>query len=193
MKKLLTSSILAAAIIAGSISLNNCGKVEDLIDNISIPVPFSIPVNLNNIDIPVVVSTEFLKSPNIPLGLDLDAEIKKRFSNMSVNNVKSAKLVSFSIARVSSTDPNVTFAAITDAELYISAPNQADRLVATVTNNTSADALNFTPITTDPDAELMSYLKSSDAAIYLRIKGNANRVSQMRINIASSFKIEVGF
>jgi len=193
MKKILTSSILAATIVAGSITLNSCGKVDDIIDNISIPVPFAIPVNLNNIDIPVVVSTEYLKSPNIPLGLNLDAEIKERFSNMSVNNVKSAKLASFSIARVSSTDPQVTFAAISDAELYITAPNQADRLVATVTNNTSADALNFTPITTDPEAELMSYLKSPEAAIYMRIKGTANRVSQMRINISSSFRIQVGF
>lgn len=190
MKKLVTNSLLAIAVLIGSMTINSCSNVEDIIDNITIPVPFAINVNKNNLDIPFVVGTEFVKSPSIPLNIDLDAEIKERFSNMSVNNVKSAKLSSFSISRVSSS-ADVTFADISDARLYISAPDQSDRLVATVTNNTSPDALNFTPITTEPDSELVNYLKSPQASIYMEIKGSANKVSQMKINISSSFKIQV--
>jgi hypothetical protein len=61
-----------------------------------VPVPFAIPVNIET-TIPFVVSTEYVKSPEIPLNLDLDAKIKEKFPSMSINNLKSAKLSSFSV------------------------------------------------------------------------------------------------
>ena len=191
MKKLLTNSILASALLIGSITINSCGKVEDIIDNITIPVPFAINVNKNNIDTPLIVSTQYIKSPNIPLGINLDQEIKNRFQNMSSANVKSAKLASFSITQLSSTS-GTKLNAISDAQLVISASNLPDKIIATVSNNVSAETLNFTPVTTEPDSELMDYLKSQDASIYLNFKGPENKVDQMKVNINSSFKIQVG-
>lgn len=192
MKRIITSSIIASALIVGLTSVNSCSKVDDIIDNISIPVPFAINVNKNNLDIPFIVGTEYVKSPSIPLGINLDAEIKERFQGMSVDNVKSAKLASLSIGYVSSTN-GTKLNAVSDAKVWISAPNQTDRIIATVTNNTSADALSFTPVTTEPEAELMNYLKSPQVAIYLEIKGPDNKIDQMKININSSFRIQVGF
>jgi len=192
MKRIITSSIIASALIVGLTSVNSCSKVDDIIDNISIPVPFAINVNKNNLDIPFIVGTEYVKSPSIPLGINLDAEIKERFQGMSVDNVKSAKLASLSIGYVSSTN-GTKLNAVSDAKVWISAPNQADRIIATVTNNTSADALSFTPVTTEQEAELMNYLKSPQVAIYLEIKGPDNKIDQMKININSSFRIQVGF
>jgi len=192
MKRIITSSILAFALIIGLSSVNSCSKVDDIIDNISIPVPFAINVNKNNLDIPFVVGTEYVKSPSIPLGINLDAEIKERFQGMSADNVKSARLASLSIGYVSSTN-GTKLNAVSDAKVWISAPNQTDRVIATVTNNTSPDALSFTPVTTEQEAELMNYLKSPQVSIYLEIKGPENKIDQMKININSSFKIQVGF
>jgi len=182
---------MVSSLLMGIGGLNSCSKVDDIIDNISIPIPFAINVNKNNIDIPFIVEKEYVKSPSIPLGLDLDAEIKNRFQGMSVDNVKSARLSSLSITYVSST-LGTKLNAVTDARVWISAPGQADRIIATVSNNISADALNFTPVTTESEAELMNYLKSSDVSIYLEVKGPEEKIDQMRININSSFKIEIG-
>ncbi|GGG50236.1 hypothetical protein GCM10007332_09850 [Epilithonimonas arachidiradicis] len=176
---------MTSALIVGISTINSCSKVDDIIDNITIPVPFDIPVNIET-EIPFAVATEYVKSPSIPLGLDLDKEIKERFEgNLTV---KSAKLTSFSISQVSSVG-GINLKAVSDAELWISAPGQEDKVIATVTNNTSETALSFTPDTT---VELMNYLKSTQAAIYIKVKGPENKVDQMKIRINSSFKIQVG-
>lgn len=188
MKKLIANIFLVSALLVGVTSTNSCSKVEDIINDISIPVPFSIPVNFNTGKIPFVITTEFLKTPNVPLGLDLDKEIKDRFNNLSVNNVKSAKLSSFSVDYLSS-DAGVKLDAVKDARLWISAPGQTDKIIASVENNTSDSALNFTP---DPNAELMDYLKSNQCSISLEIRGSENKVDQMDLRINSSFKIQVG-
>lgn len=186
MKKIIISTLAVSALIVGLISMNSCSKVEDIIDDITIPVPFTIPVNIET-DIPFIVSTEFVKSPNIPLNLDLDKEIKEKFNNLSVDNVKSAKLTSFSITQVSSVG-GINLKAVSDANLYISTPGQEDIMIATVTNNTSETALSFTPL----DIELMNYLKSNQTSIYIEIKGPESKADQMKIRINSGFKIQVG-
>lgn len=185
MKKLITNTILASSLLTGISFANSCSKVEDIINDITIPVPFDIPVNIDS-DIPFVVSTDYVKSPNISLNLDLDKEIKDRFQgNLTV---KSAKLTSFSISQVSSVG-GITLKAVSDAKLWIAAPGQVDQVIANVTNNTSETALSFTP---DPNVEIMSYLKSTQASIYLEVKGPENKADQMKIKINSSFKIQVG-
>src|SRR6218665_59731 len=191
MKRIIISATMVSSLLMCLGGLNSCSKVDDIIDNISIPIPFAINVNKNDIDIPFIVKTEYVKSPSIPLGLDLDAEIKNRFQGMSVDNVKSARLSSLSITYVSST-LGTKLNAVKDANIWISAPGQADRIIANVSNNISEDALNFTPVTTESEAELMNYLKSPDVSIYLEVKGPEEKIDQMKININSSFKIEIG-
>jgi hypothetical protein len=56
---------------------------------------------------------------------------------------------------------------VKNAELLIVAPGLAEKTIATVTNNTSPDALNFTP---NADVELMEYLKSKQSAVILKCK-----------------------
>ena len=72
MRKLITNVIVVSALFAAGSFTNSCSKVEDIIDDISVPVPFSIPVT-TDVEIPYVLSTEFLRTPAIPLNLDLDA------------------------------------------------------------------------------------------------------------------------
>lgn len=188
MKKLITNILVVSAFLISIGSTNSCSKVEDIID-ITVPVPFAIPVNIET-TIPFVVSTEYAKSPEIPLNLDLDAKIKEKFPSMSINNLKSAKLSSFSVDFMSSLDNNaIKLDKVKNAELLIVAPGLAEKTIATVTNNTSPDALNFTP---NADVELMEYLKSKQSAVILKMQGSETAATEMKIRINASFKIQVG-
>ncbi|WP_374445124.1 hypothetical protein [Epilithonimonas sp.] len=187
MRKLIVNSIMVSALLLSAGISNSCSKIDDIID-ITIPVPFAINNNFNA-DIPFVITTEFVKSPDIPLNLNLDEEIKARFKDMSVNNLKSAKLSSFTIDYLSSSNNNaIKLDKVKDAELWIKAPNVGEVRVAAVQNNISDTALNFTP---DPAVELADYLKSNQTSIYLKIKGTETAATQMQVRINSSFKIQV--
>lgn len=187
MRKLIVGSIMLSVLLFSAGISNSCSKVDDIID-ITIPVPFAINNNFDA-DIPFVITTEYVVLPDMPLNLNLDEEIKSRFQNMSVNNLKSAKLSSFSIDYISSSNNNkIKLNKVKDAELWIKAPNVGEIKVASVSNNTSETALNFTP---DADLELMNYLKSSQASIYLKMRGTESVATQMKIRINSAFKIQV--
>lgn len=189
MKKLIINTLTVSTLIVGLISMNSCSKVEDVIDDITIPVPFAIPVNIET-EIPFIISTEYVKSPEVPLNLDLDAKIKEKFPTLSVNNLKSAKLSSFSVDFISSLNDNaIKLDKVKNAKLLIVAPGLPEKPIATVTNNTSESALNFTP---DADAELMDYLKSNQSSIILEIQGSETAATQMKIRINASFRIQVG-
>jgi len=190
MKRIITSSIIASALIVGLTSVNSCSKVDDIIDNISIPVPFDIPFN-SDITIPFAVTTESIRYPPIPLNLNLDEKIKAQFANASINNIKSAKLSSFTIDFVSSANSNaVKLDKVQDAKIYINAPNLPELEIASVINNLSPTALNFTPA----DKDLVNYMKSKDVSIVLELKGReAAATSEMKLKINSTFKLQVGF
>ena len=124
--------MLSVLLFSAGIS-NSCSKLDDIVD-ITIPVPFAINNNFDA-DIPFVVTTEYVVSPDMPLNLNLDEEIKSRFQNMSVNNLKSAKLSSFSIDYISSSNNNeIKLNKVKDAELWIKAPNVGEIKVASVSN-----------------------------------------------------------
>lgn len=167
-------------------SVTSCSKISDIVD-VTIPVPFAINKSFDA-DIPFFVTTTAVNSPEFPLDLNLDSEIKSRFKDMSINNLKSVKLSSFSVSFVSSSNNNaIKLDKVKDAELWIKTPNVGELKIATVQNNVSPTALNFTPV----DAELVNYLKSSQTSIYLRMTGNETAATQMKITISSSFKIQV--
>ncbi|TDX87154.1 hypothetical protein [Epilithonimonas xixisoli] len=187
MRKLVTNLVVVSALFAAGSFTNSCSKVEDIIDDISVPVPFSIPVT-TEVEIPYVLSTEFLRTPEIPLNLDLDAKIKEKFPSLSINNLKSAKLEKFSIDYVSSTG-GAKLDKVKNAKLILKAPNLPEQVVAVVNNNTNADILNFTP---NSEVELLEYLKSNQASFILEVQGSEAVLDQMKMKINSSFKIEVG-
>jgi hypothetical protein len=190
MKKLIISTLAVSTLIVGLISMNSCSKVEDIIDDITIPVPFDIPFN-SNITIPFAVTTETIKYPEIPLNLNLDEKINAQFQGASVNNIKSAKLSSFTIDFVSSANSNaVKLDKVQDAKVYIKAPNLPELEIASVVNNSSETALNFTPASQD----LVEYMKSKEVSIILELKGReAAATTEMKLKINSSFKLQIGF
>jgi hypothetical protein len=77
MKKLITNILVVSAFLISIGSTNSCSKVEDIID-ITVPVPFAIPVNIET-TIPFVVSTEYVKSPEILSILILMQRSKRNF------------------------------------------------------------------------------------------------------------------
>ncbi|WP_333853931.1 hypothetical protein [Epilithonimonas sp.] len=191
MKKIIISTLAVSTLIVGLSSMNSCSKVEDTIDEITIPVPITIPFDVET-EIPFAVTTESIKYPAIPLNLDLDAKIRAQFNGATIDNVKSAKLSSFVVNFVSSSNSDsIKLDKVQDAKIYIKTPTLAETEIATVVNNVSPTALNFTPTA---DKELMEYLKSKDVSIALELKGTELEpvVTQMKIRINSDFKIQVG-
>lgn len=189
MKKIFTNILLISAfLIAGSIT-NSCSKVEDLIDNISVPIPFSVPVNLE-ITVPLVIpnTTEDVRSPEIPINLDLDAQIKEKYPSLSINNLKSVKLNLFNITYVSS-DNKTKLNVIKNAKILIKAPNMDAKIIAESVNNTSETTINFTPVT---DLQLLNYLKTNQNSIIWEVLGRAEALDVMKLKINASFKLEVG-
>lgn len=189
MKKTILNLITIFSIVIAIISIGSCSKEDDLINIIEVDVPISIITN-TEVDVPFSVSTEEVAFPDMPLNLELETRIKEKYPSLSINNLKSAKLSSFSIDFLSSSNSDsIKLNKVSNATLLIKAPNLLDKKIATVENNTSETSLNFTPIA---DTELMDYLKSSNASLYLKVKGTEVAVTQMKTRVNSSFTIQVG-
>ena len=187
MKKILLTSSLFLGLFAGSVTLTSCDRANDAIDNIAIPLPFDIPVSYTT-DIPFasVKTDSYLTYPEIKMDLDVNSEIKKRYPQLSVNNLKSVKLSAINIELVSSTYTKLD--AVQNAKLYIKTPTLEKTLAATVENNTGTDKIVFTPT----DAELIEYFKSPQNSIVLEIQGRKLSLDKFTIKINPTFKIAVG-
>ncbi len=189
MKKTILNLITIFSIVIAIISIGSCSKEDDLINIIEVDVPISIITN-TEVDVPFAVSTEETAFPDMPLNLELETRIKEKYPSLSISNLKSAKLSSFSIDLLSSSDEEVLLNKVKSAELWIKTPNNTTgEKIATVENNVSTTSLNFTPFA---DVELMDYLKSSNASLYLKVKGTEVAVAQMKTRVNSSFTIQVG-
>ena len=190
MRKIITNIMLISGFLMVGNVATSCGKVEDLIDDISVPIPFTIPVNLDaQIPFATVNTTDFVTYPEIPVNLDLDAKIKEEYPSFSINNLKSVKLDNFSIIYVSSTG-GTKLDAIKDAELYLKTPDTAAKLIATTSGNVNPTTLSFTPVA---NLDLIADLKSKQNSFILNIRGSKVAVDVMKIRVTSGFKIEVGF
>jgi len=179
--------MLASSVLIAGNMMNSCDKVDDIIDDISVPVPFTIPLNFETeFPFATINTSEFVTYPEIPVNIDVDAKIKEQYPSLSINNLKSAKLDNFSIEALSGNA--VPLDAIQDAEVYLKAPNQSSIMVATVTGNTNPAKITF--VTTSDD--LINVLKSKQNSFILRIKGSKITAGQMKIKINTGFKVEVG-
>lgn len=185
MKKLINLSIALSFII----SLFSC-SVDDVIDDIAIPVPFAVPVSLTS-DVPLLVANtdSYVKYPEIPLNLDLNAKIKEQFPSFSINNLKSVKLESLSIQMLSSSN-DTDLSVIKNANIYIKTPNLTEKLIATAVNNTNGSVITFTPVSTNP--ELLEYLKTNQNSLIMEIQGSKLAAATMKLKLDASFKLEVG-
>ena len=189
MKKIFTSLFIASAFLLVGNVATSCSKVEDLVDEISVPIPFAVPVSLD-VEVPFATAntTHYVTYPELPLNLDLDARIKEKYPSLSINNLKSVKVESFNIQYVSS-DSGVNLDAVKNARIYIKAPNLDRQLIGTVSNNTNGAVLNFVP---DANTELLDYLKSSQNSLILEVQGSKVAADLMKLKINASFKLEVG-
>ena len=187
MKRIFTNLFLISAFFMAGNVVTSCDKVDDIIDDISVPVPFTINMDFNTeFPFATVNTTDFVKYPDIPVNIDVDAKIKEKYPSLSINNLKAAKLESFSIEAVEGNA--IPLDAIKDAEVYFKAPGQEDVLIGSITNNTNASNIKFMP--TDPN--LINYLKSKQNSFYLKIKGSKVTAGMMKIKLNTGFRIEVG-
>ncbi|WDF48528.1 hypothetical protein PQ459_08615 [Chryseobacterium sp. KACC 21268] len=187
MRKLITSVILiSGCLMVGNVALS-CDKVDELIDNISVPIPFTIPLDFNaEFPFATASTTETVTYPEIPVNIDVDAKIKEQYSNFSINNLKAAKLEKFSITAIEGNA--VPLDAILDAEVFFKTPENGEIKVATVTGNTNPTVITFSPT----NADLINHLKSKQNSFFLKIKGSKITAGLMKIKINTGFRVEVG-
>lgn len=189
MKKLILKSALLATLISSSAFFVSCDRVKDAVDNVAMPVPFAIKPNIPEQTIPFVsIPMDSYFPIPVTLNVDIDAEIKKQNPNLSVNNLKSAKLESMDIALVKNT-LTAKLDAVKSARLYIKTPSLQKLLVATADGGQiTADKINFTPV----DAELIEYFKSKENSIIVEMQGGKVAAGEMTLKLNPSFRIKVG-
>ena len=149
--------------------------------------PFEVPFS-TTLDVPFasLSTTAYTKTPEIPMNIDLNAKIKENNSNFSINNLKSVKLNTLSLDYVSSPLGN-KLDVIKNARIYVKAPNQADRLIATAYDNTNPNTIIFTL----EDAEILEYFRTSQNSLVIEIMSSKISADQIKMKINSGFKIKV--
>ena len=187
MKKIITSVVLISSFLMIGNITTSCSKVEDIIDDISVPIPFTIPLSFDtSVPFATVNTTEYVTYPEIPVNIDVDAKIKEKYPSLSINNLKSAKLDNFTILAVDGSA--IELDAIQDARIYLKAPDLPEVLIGEVVGNTSKTNINFTT----NNEELINHLRSKQNSFIMKIKGSKIAVGQLKIKINTGFKIEVG-
>ncbi len=183
MKKILFRSFFVLSMLGTLLfTMTSCDGDE------GIPVPFDIPMTVEqNLHFATVNTTSYLRYPEITLNLDADAAIKEKYSKLSINNLKSARLTGFSIDYLSSKMGN-KLNIISGAKVYLKAPNLPEVLIGTVENNTNPTTITLNTM----DAELIDYLKSKQNSLILEIKGAQTSVDELKVNLKPVFKINVG-
>jgi hypothetical protein len=183
MKKLVFRSLLFfSALGILFTSLTSCDSDE------GIPVPFDIPMTVEQtLPFATVNTSSYLRYPEITLNLDTDAAIREKYSKLSVNNLKSAKLTGFSIDYLSS-KLGKKLDIISGAKVYLKAPDLPEVLIGTVENNTNPTTVTLNTA----DAELIDYLKSKQNSLILEIKGAQTSLDELKVNLKPVFKISVG-
>lgn len=193
MKKFFVIPVAAAALLMSAGSLTSCDRVKEVVEDVSIPVPFPIDLNIDQADTPfftVPTIGNFYEYPSIAIDVDVDAKIKEKYPKLGINNLRSVRLNAFTITNTGSTGlGDVNFSSITDAELYLQVNGLPDVLVATATGNTNPTVLNFTP---KPDVELINYFKSKQQSLKIRYKSNKFSAGKVNLRLSPSFKVSVG-
>lgn len=188
MRKLIASIMLISGFLMVGNVVTSCDKVDDIIDEISVPVPFTIPLSFETtVPFATINTTDLVPYPEVPVNIDVDAKIKEKYPSLSINNLKSAKLDNFNIESVPGS--TLTLDAIKDSEIWFKTPDKPEVKIATATGNTSATNLTFTP---EPNVDLIDYLRSKQNSVILKIRGSRIAAGQMKIKVNAGFKIEVG-
>ncbi|MGZ5273641.1 MAG: hypothetical protein ACXWCA_04920, partial [Kaistella sp.] len=112
--------------------------------------------------------------------------IKQNNPNYSINNLKSVKMSTLSIDYVSS-QGGAKVDVIKNARIYIKAPNQPEKLIATVVNNTNPDTVTFSV----PDEELLNYFRTTQNSLIFEIQASRVTADQITMKMNTGFKVKV--
>ena len=176
------------SLLSGILLLFFMTSCRDIVNSVldALP-PFDVPFS-TTLDVPFasLSTTAYTKTPEIPMNIDLNAKIKENNSNFSVNNLKSVKLNTLSLDYVSSQLGN-KLDIIKNARIYVKAPNQADRLIATAYDNTNPNTITFTL----EDAEILEYFRTNQNSLVVEIMSSKVSADQIKMKMNSGFKIKV--
>ncbi len=165
--------------------LTSCREIVNTV--LDILPPFDVPFT-TTIEFPFasVSTTTYTRAPEIPMNIDVDAEIKKNNSGYSINNLKSVKLNTLTLNYAGSQLGN-KLDAIKSAKLYIKTPNMPERLIATVENNTNPDTITFVSTNT----ELLEYFRTKENSLIIEIMANYPSADIITTKMNTGFKIRV--
>lgn len=76
---------------------------------------------------------------------------------------------------------------IKNAKIYIKAPNQTERLIATAYDNTNPNMITFNL----EDAEILEYFRTNQNYLVIEIMGSRVTADQLKIKTNAGFKIKV--
>lgn len=176
------------SLLSGILLLFFMTSCRDIVNSVldALP-PFDVPFS-TTLDVPFasLSTTAYTKTPEIPMNIDLNAKIKENNSNFSINNLKSVKLNTLSLDYVSSQLGN-KLDIIKNARIYVKAPNQADRLIATAYDNTNPNTITFTL----EDAEILEYFRTNQNSLVVEIMSSKVSADQIKMKMNSGFKIKV--
>lgn len=149
--------------------------------------PFNAPFT-TTLTVPFagVSTTAYTRTPEIPMNIDLDAQIRQNNPNYSVNNLKSVRLSKLNLEFVES-DLGNQLDVIRNAKIYVKAPNLPEKLIATVTDNTSPTNIEFTVA----DVELLEYFRTSQNSLILEIQASRPAADRLTVKLQSGFKVKV--
>lgn len=176
------------SLITGLFLLLFTTSCRDIVNSVlDVLPPFDVPFS-TTLDVPFasVSTTTYTKTPEIPMNIDLNAKIKENNSNFSINNLKSVKLNTLSLDYVSSQLGN-KLDVIKNAKIYVNAPNQTERLIATAYDNTNPNTITFTL----EDAEVLEYFRTNQNYLVIEIMSSKVTADQIKMKMNAGFKIKV--
>lgn len=188
LKKIKITIMKKLSLLTGIFVLFFMTSCRDIVNSVlDVLPPFDVPFS-TTLDVPfaTVSITAYTKTPDIPMNIDLDTKIKENNPNFSINNLKSVKLNTLSMDYVSSTLGN-KLDVIKNTKIYIKAPNQTERLIATAYDNTNPNMIVFNL----EDAEILEYFRTNQNYLVIEIMGSRVTADQLKIKMNAGFKIKV--
>ena len=120
------------------------------------------------------------------MNINLDAKIKEQNPKYGINNLKSVKLNTLTVDYISSQLGN-KLDVIKSARIYIKAPNQPEKLSATVDNNTNPNSITFT----STDAEMLEYFRTNENSLIIDVMASRPSVDVITMKMNTGFKVRV--
>lgn len=168
-----------------SLFLTSCRDIANAV--LDVLPPFEVPFSTSmQVPFAAVSTTSYTRTPEIPMNIDLDAQIKSENPSYSINNLKSVKMSSLTVTYETS-QMGSKLDAIKNAKIYIKAPNLPEKLIATAYDNTNPTSITFT----STDAEILDYFKTTQNSLIVEVQGNYVTADRITMKMDSKFKIKV--